>query len=160
MSDIRRTLHPDVNAYRAVREQDVRNARGDLARSIKAEQVRHAEIGLENSMHDPVQKLLDDVEDARDDLRMFTNRLRFAWGVGIVGLFFVIGGWITGVVTGYIHVDAGGLCAGLIIGGLVMLVIGAVCHEVTVDDNKNKHPRKALRAAERCYHDHVVRGAS
>lgn len=101
------------------------------------------------------QKLLDALEDARDDLARW-RRTVWWWIIAAASsIVALIGGSLIGAWGTWHHVDTGGLVVAPIILGVIGVVIAAVGMPLWLADYEPRHPARALRNAERAYRDYL-----
>lgn len=104
----------------------------------------------------PIQRLLDDIDDARDDLARYVRVWRRLFGaVMLFAALIVVGGSI-GTLGWAFRVDTGPLAAGIIIPSGVGASAFLVALGGWTDGKGDAHRlRKAVRKAERAYRDHL-----
>ena len=102
-------------------------------------------------------RYLDNIEDAKEELAHYQKLLSLAIGVLSLGGAMIVAGAVIGVVSGFFHVDLGGLVVLLVLGGIVVGGAGGGGCVYVTDATDGPQLKRKARDAERAYRDYINR---
>jgi hypothetical protein len=103
------------------------------------------------------QKLLDELEDAKEEIKHCRRGWAYIIAAFIICVLFILTGLSVGMWSTANHIDLGGQAAGF----LALGIIGTIATTITSFSWLDRYghlnsPKKALKSAERAYRDHLM----